>query len=74
MTEGSAARPTWQTPVLWTAAVVAALFLLAALTGAGLGMFGWGFMMGLMWIWMLVPVLLIVLVVVLLTRAQEAKH
>lgn len=61
----------WQKPALWTVLGINALLVLSSFTGNGTGMFGGGWMMGMMWIWMFVPVLIIVLLVVLVMRLQE---
>lgn len=48
-------------PVLYTLAGVAVLLVIASFTGNGTGMFGWGFMIGMMWIWMLLIIVGLVL-------------
>lgn len=49
----------------WVLAGVAALLLLASLTGNGTGMYGTGLFMGLMWLWMILPLLLVALLAIL---------
>lgn len=63
----------WQRIVLWFVLGLGALFMVASFAGNGTGMFGWGFMMGMMWVWMFLPVLLIVLLVVLVTHGHGGK-
>ena len=49
-------------PALYVLAGFAALLLIASFTGTGTGMFGWGFMMGSMWVWMLFVIIALVFV------------
>lgn len=58
-------------PALWFVLGAAAVLLLASLTGDGTGLFGWGWMMGLMWVWMLVPLLVAALLVALLLERRD---
>jgi FtsH-binding integral membrane protein len=58
--------PPWKTfdwrPAVYVLAGVALLVFIASLTGSGTGLFGWGFMMASMWLWVLLVIAALVLV------------
>lgn len=59
--------------VAWSVVVFLGLLVLSSFTSYGTGLFGWGFMMGMMWLWLLLPVLVVVLLVLALTDRAEGK-
>lgn len=61
----------WITPTAWSLLAASAILLLASFTGSGGGMFGWGFMAGMMWIWMVLPLLVVVGVIVWLAQRTQ---
>jgi FtsH-binding integral membrane protein len=48
-------------PVVYGLAGVALVLLIASFAGNGTGLFGWGFMMASMWVWILLVVVALVL-------------
>lgn len=59
--------------VAWSVVAFLGLLVLSSFTSYGTGLFGWGVMMGMMWLWLLLPVLVVVLLVLALTDRGQGK-
>lgn len=63
----------WQRPLLWIILSLSFVLVLSSLTGSGHGLFGWGLMAGAMWMWMLLPALLVSLLVLFFLDLREER-
>lgn len=63
--------PNWR-PLAWVTLGVVLVLSVASFTGNGTGMFGWGWMMGMMWVWMILPLFLLAWLVVSLTHRDKS--
>lgn len=59
--------------IAWSVVAFLSLLVLSSFTSYGTGLFGWGVMMGMMWLWLLLPVLVVVLLVLALTERRESE-
>jgi hypothetical protein len=62
------------TLVLWITAAIAALLFVASLTGNGSGFYRTGILTSMIWVWVLMPLIIIAIFAGLLLHRQPAEH